>query len=46
MNDILDVSLLALYPCYFKNTKILPKNEIIQLSSEHISAIKNATRFI
>ena len=42
MNDILAVSFLALYPCYFKNNKKLSKNEIIQLSSEQISAINNA----
>ena len=42
MNDILAVSFLALYPCYFKNSKKLKKNEIIKLSSEQISAIDNA----
>ena len=42
MNDILAVSFLALYPCYFKNTKKLTKDEIIKLSSEQISAIDNA----
>ena len=42
MNDILAVSFLALYPCYFKNTKKLNKDEIIKLSSEQISAIDNA----
>ena len=42
MNDILAVSFLALYPCYFKNSKKLKKNDIIQLSSEQISAINNA----
>ena len=42
MNDILAVSLLALYPCYFKNSKKLSKDEIIQLSSDQLSAIKNA----
>ena len=42
MNDILAVSFLALYPCYFKNTKKLSKDQIINLSSEQISAINNA----
>ena len=42
MNDILAVTFLALYPCYFKNTKKLSKNDIIKLSSEQISAINNA----
>ena len=42
MNDILAVSFLALYPCYFKNSKKKKKNEIIKLSSEQISAIDNA----
>ena len=42
MNDILGVTFLALYPCYFKNTKKLSKNDIIKLSSEQISAINNA----
>ena len=42
MNDILAVTFLALYPCYFKNTKKLSKNEIINLSSEQLSAINNA----
>ena len=42
MNDILAVSFLALYPCYFKNIKKLPKSEIIKLSSEQLSAINNA----
>ena len=42
MNDILAVTFLALYPCYFKNTKKLSKNDIIELSSEQISAINNA----
>ena len=42
MNDILAVSFLALYPCYFKNSKKLKKNDIITLASEQISAINNA----
>ena len=42
MNDILAVTFLALYPCYFKNTKKLSKNKIIELSSEQLSAIDNA----
>ena len=42
MNDILAVSFLALYPCYFKNTKKLSKDDIIKLSSEQLSAIENA----
>ena len=42
MNDILAVTFLALYPCYFKNTKKLSKNDIINLSSEQLSAINNA----
>ena len=33
---------MGLYPCYFKNTKKLPKNEIIKLSTDQISAINNA----
>ena len=42
MNDILAVTFLGLYPCYFKNTKKLGKNEILKISSEQISAIQNA----
>ena len=42
MNDILAVTFLGLYPCYFKNTKKLGKDEILKLSSEQISAIQNA----
>ena len=42
MNDILAVTFLALYPCYFKNTKKLSKKDIINLSSEQLSAINNA----
>ena len=42
MNDILAVTFLGLYPCYFKNTKKLSKNEVIKLSSDQISAINNA----
>ena len=42
MNDILAVTFLALYPCYFKNTKKLSKQKIIELSSEQLSAIDNA----
>ena len=42
MNDILAVTFLALYPCYFKNTKKLSKNKIIELSSEQLSAIDNS----
>ena len=42
MNDILAVTFLGLYPCYFKNTKKLGKDEILKISSEQISAIQNA----
>ena len=42
MNDILAVTFLGLYPCYFKNVKKLGKNEIVKISSEQISAIQNA----
>jgi TBC1 domain family protein 5 len=42
MNDILAVTFLGLYPCYFKNVKKLGKNEILKISSEQISAIQNA----
>ena len=42
MNDILAVTFLGLYPCYFKNNKKLGKNEILKISSEQISAIQNA----
>ena len=42
MNDILAVTFLGLYPCYFKNIKKLGKNEILKISSEQISAIQNA----
>ena len=42
MNDILAVTFLGLYPCYFKNNKKLGKNDILKLSSEQISAIQNA----
>ena len=42
MNDILAVTFLGLYPCYFKNGKKLGKNDILKLSSEQISAIQNA----
>ena len=42
MNDILAVTFLGLYPCYFKNVKKLGKNDIVKISSEQISAIQNA----
>ena len=42
MNDILAVTFLGLYPCYFKNGKKLGKNAILKISSEQISAIQNA----
>ena len=42
MNDILAVTFLGLYPCYFKSRKKLGKDEILKLSSEQISAIQNA----
>ena len=42
MNDILAVTFLGLYPCYFKNNKKLGKDEILKISSEQISAIQNA----
>ena len=42
MNDILAVTFLGLYPCYFKNVKKLGKNDILKISSEQISAIQNA----
>jgi hypothetical protein len=42
MNDILAVTFLGLYPCYFKNNKKLGKDEVLKISSEQISAIQNA----
>jgi hypothetical protein len=42
MNDILAVTFLGLYPCYFKKAKKLGKNDIVKISSEQISAIQNA----
>ena len=42
MNDILAVTFLGLYPCYFKNSKKLGKDDILKISSEQISAIQNA----
>ena len=42
MNDILAVTFLGLYPCYFKKAKKLGKNDILKISSEQISAIQNA----
>jgi len=42
MNDLLAVTFLALYPCYFKNNSKKTKDELIKISSEQLSAINNA----
>ena len=42
MNDLLAVTFLALYPCYFKNNSKKTKDELIKIASEQLSAIDNA----
>jgi len=42
MNDLLAVTFLALYPCYYKNNSKKTKDELIKISSEQLSAINNA----
>ena len=42
MNVILALLFLALYPCYFQNSKKLSKNEIIQLTSSLDASMDNA----
>ena len=42
MNDLLAVTFLALYPCYFKNNSKKTKDELLKIASEQLSAIKYA----
>ena len=42
MNDLLAVTFLALYPCYFKNNSKKNKTELLNIASEQLSAINNA----
>ena len=42
MNDLLAVTFLALYPCYFKNNSKKTKDELLKIASEQLSAINNA----
>ncbi len=42
MNDLLAVTFLALYPCYFKNNTKKSKDQLLNIASEQLSAINNA----
>ena len=42
MNDLLAVTFLALYPCYFKNKSKKTKDELLTYTSDQLSAINNA----
>jgi hypothetical protein len=42
MNDLLAVTFLALYPCYFKNNSKKKKDELLAIASDQLSAINNA----
>ena len=42
MNDLLAVTFLALYPCYFKNGAKKSKDQLLNIASEQLSAINNA----
>ena len=42
MNDLLAVTFLALYPCYFKNKTKKSKDQLLNIASEQLSAINNA----
>ena len=42
MNDLLAVTFLALYPCYFKNNSKKTKDELLKIASEQLTAINYA----